>query len=316
MVNTPVLFETFIRDDLARQVFDALKKAKPRKLYFYSNKGREKNNEIERNNRIRSWIDEIDWDCELHTFFREECVDVYTSLKGAVDWVFETEESVIVLEDDIVPTLAFFDFCDQMIEKFKDDHRVWNISGDNFFNLNPGGYDYIFSHYHWMYGWATWKDRWLSVSWDDPKIDAFVASGLFHRLYKTSKQGDYQNNFFTKMKNFIERTKCWDFMFGLTADQNGSCSVYPTRHLVTNIGLTGTHHKEPVKTYVNNEASNVDCSYSIVKEPPFVFADQDFDYQLFKLMFPFKTRIKLVVRRFIVKFFGKKLDKIKNFILH
>ena len=136
MVVTPVLFETFIRDDYARQVFDVIKRAKPLKLYFYSNKGRNQGDEIEKNDRIRSWVKEIDWDCELHTFFREECVDVYTSLKGAVDWVFETEESVIVLEDDVVPTFAFFDFCDQMITKFKDDHRVWNISGDNFWNLN------------------------------------------------------------------------------------------------------------------------------------------------------------------------------------
>lgn len=314
MVKTPILFETFVRDDFARQVFEVIKKAKPCKLYFYSNKGRNKDNEIERNDKIRSWVKEVDWDCELHTFFRDECVDVYTSLKGAVDWVFENEESAIVLEDDVVPTLAFFDFCDQMIEKFKDDRRVWNVSGDNFWNLNPSGYDYIFSHYHWTYGWATWKDRWLSVSWNDPKIDEFVDSGLFYRLYKTFKQGTYQNKFFKETKEFINRTKCWDFMFGLAADQSNSCSVYPKEHLVTNIGLTGAHHQKDVKTYVNNEASNIGVSYPIVREPLFVFADQEFDYQLFKLMFPLKKRIKLAFKRFIFNFFGKTwIDKIKCF---
>ena len=72
MVNTPILFETFVRDDYARQVFDIIKKAQPQKLYFYSNKGRDKGDEIERNNKIRSWINEIDWECELHTFFQEK----------------------------------------------------------------------------------------------------------------------------------------------------------------------------------------------------------------------------------------------------
>ncbi len=317
MVNTPVLFETFVRDDCARKVFDAIKKAKPSKLYFYSNKGRNKDNEIERNNKIRSWVNEIDWNCELHTFFRDECVDVYTSLKGAVDWVFENEESAIILEDDIVPTSAFFDFCDQMIEKFKNDQRVWYVSGDNFWNINPAGYDYILSQYHWMYGWATWKNRWLSIPWNNPKIKEFVDCGIYRQLYKTSMQAKYQEEAILRLNEFLCRTKCWDFLFGLAADQNNSCGVYPAKHLVTNIGLSGTHHKKTVKTFVNNEASYKEDRYIIEKEPPFVFADQEFDYQLFKLMFPLKKRIKLFFKRLILKFFGEKgVDKIKGFLSH
>lgn len=40
MVNHPVLFETFVRIETARQVWEQIKKAQPSKLYFYSNKGR------------------------------------------------------------------------------------------------------------------------------------------------------------------------------------------------------------------------------------------------------------------------------------
>ena len=49
-------------------------------LYFYSNKAREDGpDEVRRNELIRSWVNEIDWDCDLHTFFRDEYVDQYTS---------------------------------------------------------------------------------------------------------------------------------------------------------------------------------------------------------------------------------------------
>lgn len=34
-------------------------------------------------------------------------MDVYTSVQGAMDWVFENEEQAIVLEDDCVPSVAF-----------------------------------------------------------------------------------------------------------------------------------------------------------------------------------------------------------------
>ena len=89
MVNHPVLFETFVRVETARQVWEQIKKAQPSKLYFYSNKGRaEIPGEIERNNQIRSFIDEIDWECDLHTFFREECVDVYSSFMSSKKWIF------------------------------------------------------------------------------------------------------------------------------------------------------------------------------------------------------------------------------------
>ena len=43
MVNTPVLFETFVRVDYARQVWEAIKVAQPKTLYFYSNKARPAN---------------------------------------------------------------------------------------------------------------------------------------------------------------------------------------------------------------------------------------------------------------------------------
>ena len=279
MVNTPVLFETFVRVDYARQVWDAIKAAQPKKLYFYSNKGRaEKEGEIERNNEIRSWVKEIDWDCELHTFFREECVDVYTSLKGAVDWVCEHEEAWITLEDDVVPTLAFFSFCDQMIEYFKDDMRVWYVSGDNLFNLNPHGYDYIFSHYHWMYGWATWRNRWMAINWNGARIDEMIEYGLYNHFFKTKRQCQERINDRLYLKEFVERTKCWDYFFGIVCDQHNAVGVVPKQHLVTNIGQAGEHHKRSIKTYVNVESTFLDQEYIIKKRPPFVFVDYEYDY--------------------------------------
>ena len=68
-MDTAVLFETFARPQYARQVFDQIKKAKPKKLYFYSNKARvDRPDEVRNNEEIRSWVKEVDWDCELTLF--------------------------------------------------------------------------------------------------------------------------------------------------------------------------------------------------------------------------------------------------------
>lgn len=303
MVNTPVLFETFARPDYARQVWNAIKASKPRKIYFYSNKARtEKPDEVSRNEEIRSWTKEVDWDCELHTWFREEYVDVYTSLKGAVDWVCEHEEAWITLEEDVVPTPAFFDFCDQMIDYYRDNNRVWYVSGDNFFNLNPGGYDYIFSSYHWMFGWATWRDRWLMVDWNDLKIEEMVEQKILYHLYETKEQAKSREHQILNIKDFLVQTKCWDYIFGIVCDQHNSVGVFPKQHLITNIGYSGEHHKGAKKSFVYNESTFMDSRYVIHNRPPFVFSDYDFDWQVKKQLYKQKTikeRVYIFIKRFL-----------------
>ena len=279
MVETPVLFVTFVRPDYARQTWEGIKATKPKTLYFYSNKGRaEKEGEVERNNEIRSYINEIDWDCDLHIFFREECVNVYDSLRGAIDWLFDNEERGIILEEDCVPTKAFFSFVDQMIEKFKEDKRVWCISGDNIIKQNPSGYDYMFSHLHAMYGWASWRDRWRMVNWDHLYIKETIDEHIYYRLFKTKEQAKAKEKALSNMEDMLYRTKCWDYIFGLCMDQYHALTVQPKEHLVKNIGVTGQLHTKAKVSQYNCEPNPSAEEYVIAKEPPFVFADFEHDY--------------------------------------
>ena len=279
MVETPVLFVTFVRPDYARQTWEGIKATKPKTHYFYSNKGRaEKEGEVERNNEIRSYINEIDWDCDLHIFFREECVNVYDSLRGAIDWLFDNEERGIILEEDCVPTKAFFSFVDQMIEKFKEDKRVWCISGDNIIKQNPSGYDYMFSHLHAMYGWASWRDRWRMVNWDHLYIKETIDEHIYYRLFKTKEQAKAKEKALSNMEDMLYRTKCWDYIFGLCMDQYHALTVQPKEHLVKNIGVTGQHHTKAKVSQYNCEPNPSAEEYVIAKEPPFVFADFEHDY--------------------------------------
>lgn len=298
MVNTPVLFETFVRVDYARQVWEAIKAAQPKKLYFYSNKGRaEKEGEIERNNEIRSWVKEIDWDCDLHTWFRDECVDVYTSLRGAITWLFENEETGIILEDDCVPTLAFFSYIDQLIVKFKDEKKVWCISGDNIIRENPSGYDYFYSHYHAMYGWASWRDRWEKINWNNLRIEETLKSHFYYQLFKSKRQAASKENFYRNKTAFLERTKCWDYVFGLIIDQNNGVTVQPKEHLVKNIGLVGTHAKNSKAGKYNVDTNQSDDEFVITKEPPFIFADMEHDYRTYCQLLKSPTLFRRILNK-------------------
>lgn len=313
MVETPVLFETFVRVEYARQVWDAIKVAQPKKLYFYSNKGRvEKDGEIERNNEIRSWIKEIDWDCELHTWFREECVDVYTSLRGAITWLFENEEQGIILEDDCVPTPAFWDFCQKMLKKFKNDKRVWFVGANNFRNANPSGTDYIFSKYTHIWGWAGWRDRWEAMPWDDLRIEEMINCGMLRGSYKKECQVRGRIRQLRDVQSFLAETKCWDYIMGIALEQNNACAVYPKYHLVANVGVNGEHSNSS-KGLVYTKPAYLECEYVIEKEPLFMTPDFDFDYYSYSQDIKERT-IKNWIGLYMGRYCPKLKERLRKFI--
>ena len=294
MVEAPVIFATFARPEYARQTFNAIKNAKPKKFYFYSNKAREDSpDEIERNNQVRSLVDEIDWDCELKTFFRNEYVDIYTSLWGAYDWVFENEEQAIILEEDCVPSLAFFDFCDQLLPKYKDDQRVWVISGNNFIEgYNPNGYDYIFSRFPFMYGWASWRTRWERIERENIPIKEMKQ----YKLYKQLFVSDYATKNRLRTAEATFNSKAWDYMFHFAINCNGGMGIVPIKNLVSNIGVQGAHNSKASEFFHSRDIGGVE-EYPIIKHPPFYVPDFQYDQRFAKIRY--KRSLLQIIKRII-----------------
>ena len=252
-MDTAVLFETFARPQYARQVFDQIKKAKPKKFYFYSNKARvDRPDEVINNEEIRSWVKEVDWDCELHTFFREEYVDVYTSVQGEMDWVFENEEQAIVLEDDCVPSVAFFEFCDFFLDKYKDDKNIGFISGNNFVKgyQKKEGIDHIYADFFSFFGFASWKDRWRKVNFHIT-VDEVMSKGCFETYFFNEKNTYSFKKYFTAVADFIDETHVWDYALSLNCIKNKLYGVYPITNLVRNVGVVGCHSSVSVLDLVD-----------------------------------------------------------------
>lgn len=310
MTKTPIIFATFARPEYARKAFNQIKKAKPRKLYFYSNKARENDyQEIERNQKIRALINEVDWECELKIYFRDKYVDLYTSLWGAYDWVFQNEESAIVIEEDCVASLAFFDYCDKLIPKYEKDNRIWIISGNNFFEyFNPNNYDYIFTRYPYQWGWATWRDRWQRIKRTNIPWEEMKRYKLFMQLYPNKKQANYhlktEEAFYKNLKN----VPAWDLTMGFTYNCEGGFGIIPTKNLVMNIGCNGTHHSG-YSSFIHSRAVSNKDSYLIKNPPPFVVPDYRYDQYFFKHFYYNKNRKHIKIIKKIKDFIYKIKDR-------
>ncbi len=185
----PVLFFPFSRPQYARQVFEVIKKVKPKNFYFYCDKARDGNEEeLKNNNIIRKYIDEIDWDCNLKTWFRDENIGAYNSILNAIDWFFEKEEVGIILEEDCLPSLAFFDFCRQLLPKYKNDTRVWYIGGNNLIEDKfKADYDYYFTPFAYQWGWATWRSRWEKINRTGFDVKTIKKYKLYDQIYAHRK---------------------------------------------------------------------------------------------------------------------------------
>ena len=129
-LNTPILFLTYKRFETSEKVFESIKNAKPKKLYFVSNAPKNNDNvELEKVLKVRSLVNEVNWDCDVVTLFRDEYLDVKESITFSIDWFFEHEEKGIILEDDCVPSRTFYPFCQELLDYYQNDENVFSIGG-------------------------------------------------------------------------------------------------------------------------------------------------------------------------------------------
>ena len=73
-LNISVLFLVFNRLNTTKQLFQAIRKARPLRLYVAADGARRnKEGEVEKVQAVRDYIiQNIDWECELKTLFREQ----------------------------------------------------------------------------------------------------------------------------------------------------------------------------------------------------------------------------------------------------
>ena len=136
-LKTAVLFLVFNRPDTTKQVFEAICKAKPPMLYVAADGPMaEKAGEREKCERVRRIATQVDWDCEVKTLFRKKNLGCRVGVSSAIDWFFENEKEGIILEDDCLPSQSFFWFCEELLERYRNDTRVMVISGITFSSVS------------------------------------------------------------------------------------------------------------------------------------------------------------------------------------
>lgn len=160
MIDISVLLIFFTRTEKTVKVFEQIRLARPTRLYLYQDGPRVNNKDDVINiEKCRQAIEAmIDWECDIHRWYRENNVGCDPSEYLAQKWMFKTEDKGIILEDDDVPSQSFFLFCKELLDKYENDNRINIISGQNVLGIaQECPNDYFFSTRGPIWGWATWK---------------------------------------------------------------------------------------------------------------------------------------------------------------
>ena len=279
-LTTPVLFLIFNRPDTTKRVFEAVRKAKPPKLFVVADGPRpDRPGEWEKCQKVREIVTAVDWDCEVKTLFRDTNLGCKVGVSRAIDWFFQHVEEGIILEDDCLPTQSFFRFCQELLERYRYDERVMMISGNNFqFGRQCGSYSYYFTKYTHIWGWASWKRAWKFYDVNMNLWPEIKKKGLLKGLVNNPKEMNYWEQIFDRVH--ASKIDTWDYQWTFCCWVQNGLSVLPKVNLVSNIGLgiesTHTHKDSPL---ANMPVLPMEFP---LKHPPFLLCDSKADSITFK----------------------------------
>lgn len=293
-IDIAVLCIFFCREEQFGQVFAEVKKAKPSRLYLYQDGPRtnRKGEDCAGIEKCRLVAESIDWKCEVHKWYQESNIGCDPSEYLAQKWMFETEEMGIVLEDDDVPARSFFEFCKELLDKYKNDERISAIMGMN----NMGVYEnteasYLFTNRGSIWGWASWRrvlDSWdPQYKWlDDPKA--------LEVIKKNMKFG-YRDFIKTAKKHRETGVEHYETIFGAARWLEGALCIVPKYNMITNVGLT------------SNSTHSVDDMRLLPRS-----VQQLYHMQRYEIDFPLIHPNKVVLHRDFERFFrymkGNKIE--------
>lgn len=297
-ITTPVVLIIFNRPELTKRVFQEIRNVKPTALYVIAD-GPRKTRPVENERCIytRDIIETVDWECKVYKNYSDINLGCKKRISSGINWVFENTEEAIILEDDCLPHLTFFQYCEELLQKYREDERVMMISGNNLFRRsNIAEYSYYFTSFNHIWGWATWRRGWQHYDLEMKKWPKLKNSGFLLEIVKDPKSVHYWNTILQEV--YDGKINTWAHQWLFAGWVNNKLNIIPSKNLVSNIGfgVDSTHTTEKDHPFSNLPSVEMEFPLS---HPPEVIRNMKSDLHETKTVHRFGMREKSV--RFVKK---------------
>ena len=240
MTSIPILIITFNRPEYTRRVFEAIMACHPQELYIFQDGARVGNeNDIIKCAKVREVVDSLTEgkQLRLHKYYADKNLGCGPGPMTALDWFFSENEMGIILEDDAVPHPDFFPYCEELLEKYKDDTEVRAIGSMNVDVQRWGDGSYYFSMMNRnLCAWATWKRAWKAF---DIKMEN-VSRCQLRKALRNYGCGVLECEYWCDRLDEVHKDLCggksWDMQFVMSIWMNHGKGIIPQVNLTSNIG--------------------------------------------------------------------------------
>ncbi len=263
-------------------MFAEIAKVKPTKLLVIADGPRpDRPGEAEKCAAARTIIDGVDWECEVLTNYSDVNLGCEHRVSSGLNWVFDTVEEAIILEDDCLPNIDFFKFCENLLAQYREDERIMMICGTNFLrDWKSDIQSYHFSFYGGIWGWASWRRAWKYYDvemklWGNKEIRDRIRDVL-----ADEKQFQDREKMFWRTYR-KENVNSWDYQWSFARLYQSGLSIVPAVNLISNIGFgqDATHTLD--STSALSELNTDELSLPL-KNPVAVAVDRDYDNKFYK----------------------------------
>lgn len=274
-MTVPVAFLVFNRPDCTARVFARIREARPPRLLVVADGPRpDRPDDAQRCAEVRRLIDDgVDWPCVVERNYAEGNLGCALRISSGLDWAFSRAERLIVLEDDCLPDLSFFRFCEEMLERYATDERIGQVCGcTRYFSRVDRAESYLFSRYGPIWGWASWSRAWRHYDLQMKNWPEVRASGKLRKVVQS--QAEYEIRLALYNQLHEKRPTTWDYQWGYTKLTKELLSIMPAVNLIENLGFSGEQTHGQATASFELKTGSVDFP---LRHPPTVKADGEFD---------------------------------------
>ncbi|MDJ1178584.1 hypothetical protein PJF56_06895 [Roseofilum sp. BLCC_M91] len=282
--TTPVCLIIFKRAELTQRLFDVVRQVQPPKLLVIADGPRlDRPEEEKKCKEVRKIIDTVDWDCEILKNYADRNLGLKHRVASGLDWVFETVEEAIILEDDCLPDVTFFRFCEELLKYYRYTEEVMVITGTNFFfGYQPTPDSYYFSRYIDCWGWATWRRAWQHFDFEMQEWPKLREQNWLEELFPEPQVvAQWKNIFEATYQGYINS---WAYRWKFACWRRNGLTIVPEKNLVSNLGFNQEGTNTQLSSGLLDGIPNESMGFPL-KHPTEVERNDWVDYLTQKIVF-------------------------------
>ena len=302
--KTPILLIAFNRPEKVRLILNILKVLKPENL-FISCDGPRDNNHKDKNlcEEVRLIVKNINWQCKVVYRFSKKNKTCKINVIESINWFFKHNKEGIVLEDDCIPNIHFFYYCEALLKKYRNNNKIMQVNGFSSSNQKSiDGATYYFSKLNDTWGWATWRRAWKFFDKNMKGYKEIKKRNLIEKHYMNKDIANWMTTYFEK--SFYKKDNIWSAYWSFSILKNDGYTITPFKSLVRNIGVdgSGTSGKyKKFKSYLKIKSSKIKS----LKHPKDFLYNKKYDNNFF---YNFVKKTDVRANKISV------LDQVKKFI--